>query len=44
MEWEKVFANNIFYKGSVSKIGKEFIELNIQRTNKPSSGHEQIVF
>ena len=31
MEWEKVFANDISYKGLVSKIYKEFTKLNIQK-------------
>ena len=30
MEWEKIFANDISDKGSVSKIYKELIKLNTQ--------------
>ncbi|XP_064430223.1 tumor necrosis factor receptor superfamily member 27 isoform X1 [Mirounga angustirostris] len=32
-EWEKIFANDISEKRLVSKIYKELIKLNIQRTN-----------
>ena len=47
MEWEKIFANDVRDKGSLSKIYKQIIQINIKKTptnQKIGRGPEETLF
>ena len=43
LEWEKIIANEITDKGLISKIYKQFIQLNTRKTNNPVKKWEKEV-
>ena len=44
MEWENIFVNDISYKRLLSKMYKELLKLNTQKTNNPVKTWAEDIF
>ena len=41
MEWEKIFANDVTYRGLIYKIYKQLIKLNHKKPNNQSKNEQK---